>query len=84
VHVPGGAATCFEVAGSKKHAVVAATGHLPAGGIEGTHLGDDVAPQRGVAAAHHVQRGLQALLELEQRLPGGVVDLGRGRLGEAP
>ena len=66
VDVTRGEPAGLEVGGNQQHPVESGAGHAAAGGVDGLDLGDDVAAQRGVAAADDFHWAAETLAEGEQ------------------
>ena len=66
VDVTGGEPAGLEVGGDQQHPVESGAGHAAPGGVDGLDLGDDVAAQRGVAAADDFHWAAETLAEGEQ------------------
>ncbi len=85
VDVTRGEPAGLEVGGNQQHPVESGAGHAAAGRVDGLDLGDDVASQRGVAAADDFHWAAETLAEGEQagghtgvQFDGGVLVTGCG------
>ena len=83
VDVTGGEPAGFEVSGHQQHPVEPFAGHLAPGGVDGTHLGQNVAAQGGIAAADDLDGGAKGLPEGEQAGGNAGREFDGGVLGQA-
>ena len=81
--VTGGEPAGLEVGGHQQHAVESGAGDPAAGGVDGLHLGEDVAAQGGIAAADHLDGCAQGLPEREQAAGDAAGEFDRRVLGQA-
>ena len=83
VDVTGGEPARLEEARDQQHPVEPGTGHAAPGGVDGRDLGDDVAAQRGVAAADDFHWAAETLAEGEQAGGYSGVQFDGGVFGQA-
>jgi hypothetical protein len=83
VDVTGGEPAGFEVGGHQQPPVEPFANDPAPGGVDGTHLGEDMAPQGGIAAADHLDGCAQGLPQGEQAGGNTGREFDRGILGQA-
>ena len=81
--VTGGEPAGLEVGGHQQHAVESGAGDPAAGGVDGLHLGEDVAAQGGIAAADDLHGCAQSLPEGEQAAGDAGGEFDRRVFGQA-
>ena len=81
--VTGGEPAGLEVGGHQQHAVESGAGDPAAGGVDGLHLGEDVAAEGGIATADHLDGCAQSLPEGEQAAGDAGGEFDRRVFGQA-
>ena len=81
--VTGGEPAGLEVGGHQQHPVESGAGDPAASGVDGLHLGEDVAAQGGIAAADHLDGCAQSLPEREQAAGDAGGEFDRRVFGQA-